>query len=358
MGGECGDGEVIDHKCDYCDKVFSECAEGEVVDHKCDYCGAELADLHADGDDSNHNCDVCQKPLCIDENNDGKCDGCNRMTFEYTVNGGVTLYTFDNLTDKNLVKQDTITTEDTVASYYGYAGRLVDDPTDAANQVLQILVNDGKHNSNTTSAVNASNIKLTPTVVNAGGKVHVVEYDFNLWHFQRSGSTKYITDPFSFYAYDAAGNKLGELQHSGSKTQYSGFLTFDTITNEETPDLENNYHFGDNSARTEEFEPSSYAMFDAQKWYRFRFIWDEATNALYFDVSFDGGATWHKAYSGSRAIKEAFGTDAAYLQLEFQQCYAMAFTYYFDNISYTIVDAVPTRPENVGKDTVEFPNGR
>ncbi len=354
---ECVDADT-NHKCDICGVAMGTHADGDDGNHTCEYCGKDLADLHADGDDSNHNCDVCNKVLCVDSNSDGKCDGCNRMTFEYTVNGAVTLYTYDNLTNKNLVKQDTITTEDTVESYYGYAGRLEADPTDAANQVLQILVNDGKQNSSTSSGVNnISNIRLDPTVVNEGGKIHVVEFDFNLWHFQKKSGTT-ITDPFSIYAYDAAGNKLGELQHHSSTAKWAGFISFDSITNEATPDLENNYHFGNNDPRTDETEPSDYAMFDAQKWYRFRFIWDESTKALYFDVSFDGGETWYKAFNGSRAIKEAFGTDAAYLQLEFLQCYDMAFIYYFDNISYTVVDTLPTRLETVGNDAVEFPNGR
>ena len=296
---------------------------------------------------------------CADSDSDGRCDVCKLYSFEYTVKNTVTLYTFDNLTDKNLVKQDTITEEDTVASYYGYAGQLITDPTDATNKVLQILVNDGKQNSKTTSGVNnVSNIKLTPNVINEGGKVHVIEFDFNLMHFQKySGTT--ITDPFSFYAYDKDGNLLGELQHHSTTAKYAGFISIDSITNEATPDLENNYHFGNNEPRTSsELEPSAYAMFDAQRWYRFRFIWNEATNALYFDVSFDEGKTWYMAYDGDRAVQGGYSADAAYIQLEFTQCYQMAFNYLFDDMNYTIVDTVPTRPDTVGNDSVEFPNGR
>ena len=317
--------------------------------------------VHECTDSNNdHICDVCTEKSsdCGDTNLDGKCDICKVYSFEFATYNTVTLYTFDNLTNKNLVKQDVVTTEDTVASYYGYAGQLITDPTNAANQVLQILVNDGSKNSNTTSQVNnVSNIKLAPSVINEGGKVHVVEFDFNLMHFQKQTGTT-ITDPFSFYAYDKDGNLLGELQHHSTTAKYAGFISFDSITNEATPDLENNYHFGNNDPRTAETEPTSYGMYDAQKWYRFRFIWNEATNAIYFDVSFDEGKTWYKAYDGDRSVKGGYTAEAAYIQIEFQQCYQAAYNYLFDDISYTVVDTVPTRPAVLGNDDAEYPNGR
>ncbi len=344
------------------DKTTKEYGPSDAIDVEGVTCIEPKLEAHTCADNNgDHFCDSCTDRIsyCADSDSDGRCDVCKLYSFEYTVKNTVTLYTYDNLTDKNLIKQDTITEEDTVASYYGYAGQLIADPADATNKVLQVLVNDGNQNSDTSSGVNnISNIKLVPQVVNEGGKVHVIEFDFNLMHFQaKSGTT--IKDPFSIFAYDAEGNCLGELQHYSSNANYGGFLCFDSITNEETPDLENNYHFGNNSPRTtSENEPSDYAMFDAEKWYRFRFIWNEADNSLYFDVSFDEGKTWYKAYNGDRAIQTAFGTDAAYVQIEFLNCWQKAYEYLFDDLDYTIVDTVPTRPDTVGNDSVEFPNGR
>lgn len=328
-----------DHDCDTCGEIISQCANGNPdIDHVCDICGKIVN-------------------TCYDNTNDDKCDVCNLYSFEYTLQNAVLFTTLNSLNDKTPVTQNTVTTESAALSYYGFAAKLVLDPADAANKVLRVLVNNGVNNANASNlAAEGSYIKLVPTIVNEGGKVHVIEYDFNLMHYQASAAIS-GRDPFSFVAYDAEDNALGELQH-GITGENSGFICIDDFTNGTNPDNINNYHFGQNIIHSADSEPTSYAKFDTQKWYRFRFIWNEATNELYFDVSFDEGKTWYSAYKGARNHSTTFDNPTAYIKLQFNLCWQVGAHYLFDDISYSVVDTVPTRPTELGNDSVEFPGGR
>ena len=269
--------------------------------------------------------------------------------FQNTVTSGIDFYNFTGQTTKVVqVHQTTIGTTTEATSYYGTIGKLVADPTDSSNQVLSVVVNSGVQNSSTTNGGNISTIKFAPMDRTATGKVHVVEYDMYIDHINKAS----FKNPFEMYAYDSDGNAVCTLTNSaGSKDGYKGFIYFDAVDAE--GDNANKYHFGDGTQRTS--EASTIAQFDTDKWYRFRTVWDEENNKLYFDVSFDGGETWYMAFDGDRV---PFAPTAEVATLGFQfNVYGIGYSLMLDNISYTIVDE---RPEvgAIARDAVEFPNGR
>ena len=81
--------------------------------------------------------------------------------------------------------------------------------------------------------------------------------------------------------------------------------------------------------------------------------WDEANNKVYYDVSFDGGENWYKAFDGDRNTTAPTG-EVASLGFQFN-IYGVGYSCMFDNISYTIVDSVPARG-GIGNDAVEGAN--
>lgn len=268
--------------------------------------------------------------------------------FQSTVTSGINFYNFTGQkTNAVEVHQTTIGTTTTASSYYGTIGKLVADPTDSSNQVLSVVVNGATNNSQTTNGGNLSTIKFTPMDKTANGKVHVVEYDLYVDHINDK-----FADPFEMFAYDKDGNQVASLQNNSATSKYNGFIYFDVATTDEPADTTNNYHFGNGEARSSGSEASTVAVFDAQKWYRFRVTWDEANAKMYFDVSFDKGANWYAAFIGDRNVT-APTAEVASLGFQFN-IYGIGYSCMFDNISYKIVDAVPATGA-IGRDSVEYP---
>lgn len=270
--------------------------------------------------------------------------------FQSTVTSGIDFYNFTGQTTKVVeVHQTTIGTTTTASSYYGTIGKLVADPTDSSNQVLSVVVNGATNNSNTTNGGKNSTIKFTPMDRTANGKVHVVEYDLYVDHINKAA----FADPFEMFAYDADGNQVASLQNNSSTAKYCGFIYYDVATTGDPADTTNNYHFGNGEARSGGSEASTVAVFDAQKWYRFRMTWDEANGKMYFDVSFDKGTTWYAAFIGDRNVTAPTG-EVASLGFQFN-IYGVGYSCMFDNISYKIVDAVPANL-GIGNDAAEGVN--
>jgi len=263
--------------------------------------------------------------------------------FEETVDSGLTFYTFTGMSTKVPVTQTSVSTDSSASSYYGTLGKLVVDPVNAANKALSVVVNGGTNNSSTSNGGYISNMRFEASSAVEGGKVHILEYDFYLDH-----SNKAFADPFEINAYDKDGNVVASLQNYSTQSKYTGFIYFDKASSDSA--TTNVYHFGNGEARTS--EASTIAQFDAKKWYRFRFVWDEANNKVYFDVSFDGGQNWYKAFSGDRVNAAATG-EVAYLGMQFN-IYGIGYSCLFDNISYEIVDTLP-EVGALGNDAVEYP---
>ena len=322
-----------------------DCADAD-NDHACDTCGETVSDCKNENGD--HACDICGKVLtpCVDTATvDGKCDICGIYAFEYDITTGVSIKTYTNASDKEIsATQTTITETSSAVSYYGAVAKLVADPKNATNKVLQIVINNSVNNTQTNQASD-SIIELHASSKADGGQIHVVEYDFYVDHINGA-----VRNPYDIRAYSADGTMLGWLANGTSDNQWMGHSRFVTITKDGV--TENVYHFATGSAQSNE---DSYVLLDADKWYRIRLIWDKSSGALYYDVSVDGGETWYLLTSAART--HAIAEDVDHLALRFNH-YAYGATYLFDDISYTIVDTMPTRGTELFNDSVEYPNGR
>ena len=270
------------------------------------------------------------------------------LDFESDVTKGVNLYTFTSGTSKVVDQHQTsiTTTAPGATTYYGTVGQLVADPTDASNQVLSIVVNGSVNNSQTSNGGNLASIVFEAQNKTTNGKIHVVEYDMYIDHINKAN----FKNPFEMYAYDKDGNPICALYNYSTTSKYSGFIFFDDVEGEGD---DNNYHFGNGEQRTS--EASTVAQFDTNKWYRFRTVWDEANNKVYFAVSFDNGENWLAAFIGDR-IPQAPTGDVAAIGFQFN-IYGVGYTALFDNISYNVVDTLPEVGE-IARDNVEYPNGR
>ena len=368
---ECADGNN-DHNCDICSKKISDCVDVDGdLDHKCDICKADGVTACKDGDDEGHRCDECNKTLCVDANNDGtcdgcgkhtcydanndgKCDGCKALTFSKDVTTGVSVYSFStqSASDANRVTkhQTTITMgdpydeedENSAAAKLGVRLFRTADPDNASNTVLAYVCNNG-NKAKTGNDGNVSTLVFDANTVVAGGKIHIIEFDFRADYFAKDTTGK---DMFQILAIDGDGTRH-QIDHSNGS--YAANVSFESSA---TTPKKNAYTFG---APAQANEISSQINLDTHTWYRIRITFNQESGDIYYDVSFDNGYTWYLLQKDGKN----FGTGLAsktIAQYGFQfNHYGLGGTFYFDDIVYTVTDTVPTRPATFGGDAVEHP---
>lgn len=266
----------------------------------------------------------------------------NVQNFESDVTSGVNLNTFTGASTKVAINQTAITAASSSEYYYGILGKLVADPKNAANQVLNIVVNDGVNNTNTLNGGNTSTIKFAPASSTAEGKVHIFEFDFNLEH-----ANKAVDDPFTLDAFAADGTLIGSLLPTGS---YDSFIRFDVATTSDFNGLTKNiYHLGNEYSQTA--ESGTTALLNADEWYRIRVSYDQANSKLQYDVSVDDGKTWY-VLSSTKACTNYSTSEIANIGFTFG-CYGYGYSFYMDDVNYIVADELPTRVESYFFDAVE-----
>ena len=174
-----------DHVCDYgCGAVLTECADAD-SNHLCDECN-KIISYCADSD-ADHKCDVCAKEgVCTDADKNTICDNCGKVVAYNFETGSMSSVSgvIDIMHSQSSAKKATadthnglsnaITTQGVDSVYkYGVHYSLKADPMDAANQVLHVYCNAvSGGGANIPSA-----ILLTPTVVDEGGALLVLQAD-------------------------------------------------------------------------------------------------------------------------------------------------------------------------------------
>ena len=317
-------------------------------DHVCNVCG-EIA-TECKNDNNDHNCDICgaRIELCKDENGDAVCDVCKMYGFDYTVNSGVSLYTFTSTGNANPAHQTSISENSSSKGYYGTLGSIATDPKNAANKALKIVINGGTNNSSTSGAATyPSRIVIEASEKAEGGKIHVLEYDFYVERLNKENSRNFLT----LYAYDSEG-RAARLQNGGkdgsTNAHSKGILRVNG-----TEVVKNAFQMG---VGTNQNESSNYANFDSHTWYRFRFVFDEANGTITTYVSFDEGVHWYLA------AKEATTTSLKTENADFAGVDHLAFgfdtyghgeIFYIDNVSYKVMTEAPAAHSQSGIDSIE-----
>lgn len=326
---ECVDVDPADHYCDVCGEVTSECADGNDKDHKCDLCGNVIEN-------------------CNDADGNGACDECGNYAFEQDVTSGVSLYTFTSQSNANPTEQTSITPNSTSPSYYGALAIRAQDPANAANNVLKMVINGGVNNSNTSGASKyLSRIKIAASSKIEGGNIHVIEYDFYAERFNKAGVRNFL----ELWAYDTDGNS-GRLQNGAADGSTNGH-TKAILQVTGTEKTANAFQIGVGSTQTEN---SSYALFDSHTWYRFRFVYDVVAGTITAFVSFDSGVNWYLATAtqASTSLSNA-GVDATKIDyLAFAPTtYGHGEIFYIDNVNYYVTNSVPEAHAESGIDSIE-----
>lgn len=321
-------------------------------------------EIHVCADDNkDHKCDKCSEVLgkCEDVNSNGYCDVCALYTFEYNVSNGVNLYSNTTTGASGQIHQNSITANDPysaeTANKFGARAFLAADPQNSTNTVLQVVINNnGKDKA---SKTNPSILAIAPSSTVEGGKVHVLEFDFNLQYFAKGDTGKNI---FQIVAYGADGNLLTQpVASNTSKTEpfsldrYSATSNYTStilIPSSVTVEKQNAFAFGYGSGSA---ETTSMAMFDSHKWYRIRITFDQVNSNVIYDISPDGGNTWYMAYKGDRKTYDAYAsTEISALGINFNH-YSQGGTVLFDNINYTVVSSIPANNGTLYNDAVEHP---
>lgn len=319
------------------------CAD-ENKDHKCDKCG-EVTSVCADSESSN----------------DGRCDVCNLYTFEYNVTNGVNLYSNTSTSASGQILQNSITTADPFDeeknNKFGARAFLATDPTNSANTVLQVVINNnGKDQA---SKSNPSVLTITPSEAIDSGNVHVLEFDFNLQYFAKGTTGKNL---FQIVVYGEDGELLTQpVASNTSKTEpfvlerytsTSNYTSTILIPSSVTDVKQNAFAFGYGTGSA---ETSTMAMFDSCKWYRVRITFDQVNSNVIYDISPDNGNTWYRAYSADRKTYEGHkSAKISALGINFNH-YSQGGTILFDDIRYVVTDAVPANNGILYNDAVEHP---
>ena len=338
-----------------------ECADVDPLDHVCDSCGETVSSCATN--DGNHLCDVCGAVVsaCADANADGYCDICKLYSFEFNVTNGVNLYSNTSTSASGQILQNSITANDpyseATANKYGARAFLAADPENSANTVLQVVINNnGKDQASKTEY---SVISIAPSDSVEGGKVHVLEFDFNLQYFAKGNTGKNL---FQIVAYGADGNLLTQpVASNNSKTEpfsldryssNSNYTSTILIPASVTEAKQNAFAFGYGTGSS---ETSTMAMFDSCKWYRVRITFDQVNSNVIYDISPDGGNTWYMAYKGDRNTYTGYAsTEISALGISFNH-YGQGGTVLFDNINYTVVSSIPANNGTLYNDAVEHP---
>lgn len=307
-------------------------------------------DVHECADANNdHYCDKCSEKLTNCGEGaivDGLCDVCGTMSFEFSVTTGVHLATGSAV----LQEAFTLGTTYTPATKSGAWGNIVsvtkkfEGGREEVSNVLKIVVNDGS-TKNTSLTTLGGSVYFTPTKVSDdGGKFHVVEFDFNWAQAAKSG----WRNPITLYAWDAQGNKLGNVvdaeEGASDENQYdvwavnnSGTFTAGTVK-------ENAYQMGISGSQSE-LANGNFSLLNSDTWYRIRYVWNQETGKINIAASNDGGETWYKVCSEQTRGSYA---DADYLTFSFTQFWGHGGIMYFDDIVYKVVSTMPDMPATNG----------
>ena len=143
-----------------------------------------------------------------------------------------------------------------------------------------------------------------------GGRIHVVEFDFNWAQSAVNG----WRNPFTFMAWDASGNAIGEVcDQNGKDNQYCVNALNNGGAFTEGTSVTNAYQFGISGTQKETVD-GNFNLLNTDTWYRIRFVWDQDSGKVNFAASNDGGATWYKICSEQSKKVMA---DAEYLTFGF-----------------------------------------
>lgn len=235
------------------------------------------------------------------------------------------------------------------SAYYGALANLVADPAGSANQVLKVVVNNGNQNSNVTTAVGEQSLKLVARDPEAGGTVHIVEYDLYVERLNKAFR--------NFIRLQANGTKedgtaaSAVLQGGGTDNEYNGHNKgLVAVTGTEV--VANAFQVG---VGTTQSEGANYARLDSHTWYRLRYVYDFTAATMRVDVSVDGGENWYLACKAqtSSMLSKAEIVSISSIDLQFNT-YGIGGIYYVDNVNYTVVSAVPSVGASL-TDAVEHP---
>lgn len=235
-------------------------------------------------------------------------------------------------------------------AYYGVLANLANDPAGSARRVLKVVVNNGNQNSQVKNTVGEQSLKLTAREPEAGGTVHIVEYDIYVERFNKSGARNFIMLQANGTKADGtAASTL--LQGGGADGSTNGHnKTRATVTGNEK--VANAFQVGVGSNQS---ESSSYALLDSHTWYRLRYVYDFTAAKMRVDVSVDGGDTWYLACKAqdSTMLSNAGIESISSIDLQFNT-YSLGGIYYVDNVDYTVVSTVPSVGASF-TDAVEHP---
>ena len=302
-------------------------------------------EVHECADTNNdHYCDTCAEKLtnCAEGSVvDGLCDVCKTMSFEFSITTGVHLATGSAVLQESIIKGETYTP----ATKSGVWGNIVsvtktfEGGRQEVSNVLKIVVNDNAKKGTSVGTLGGS-VYFTPAKQSDdGGKIHVVEYDFN-W---ASSAVTGWRNPFTLYAWDASGNSLGCIVSASSTAKYNVMALGNGVFTEGVV-AENAYQMGISGTQSE-IAGGSFSLLNTNTWYRIRYVWDQETGKVNIAASNDGGETWYKVCS--EQTKKAYA-DADYLTISFDCVYNHGGTIYFDNINYNVVSTMPELPANNG----------
>ena len=264
------------------------------------------------------------------------------LDFESSVTEGVHLATGSAVLQESIIKGETYTP----ATKSGVWGNIVNvtktfenGRTEVSN-VLKIVVNDNSKKGTSVGTLGGS-VYFTPVKQSDdGGKIHVVEYDFN-W---ASSAVTGWRNPFTLYAWDESGNSLGCIVSASGTAKYNVMALGNGVFTEGTVS-ENAYQMGISGTQSE-IADGNFSLLNTNTWYRIRYTWDQETGKVNIAASNDGGETWYKVCS--EQTRKAYA-NADYLTFSFDCVYNHGGTIYFDNINYTVVTTAPEMPKTNGK---------
>ncbi len=249
-----------------------DCADENPVDHLCDSCGDPLSSCATN--DNNHLCDLCGKvaSTCVDADKNGQCDVC--FVYNFNVESmaqseQLNIYNVawngqDTTVEDNFSSTTTLTTSQNRPSGFdnGEWFCLAANPTDAADTVLRFNSIYKKDNTE------KSHITFAPNVEVENGDLVVFEFDF--YHVSGASSK----NPIRFYDIYADG----------------------TASADYTPTYTNANNVAVSIGTTK-------PTFAKETWVRYRLVYNNSNDTIYWYYSVDGGATY--AFAGTNAYKAA-----------------------------------------------------
>ena len=219
--------------------------------------------------------------------------------------------------------------------------------TEVSN-VLKLTINNGEaKNTSVNTLGGEGTFYYAPAISsNSNGNFHVLEFDFNWAQSTKKG----YRNPLTLFAYDADGNKLGNIvDANGKDDQYCVWTVNNGAAFNEGTVVKNAYQFGISGTQVEsagdDGKGGKFRLFDSDTWYRLRYIWDKSNGNVYISASDDNGETWYQACT--MQTKQPYA-NAEYLAFSCDQLYGMGGYVYLDNINYNIVSTLPELPAHNG----------